>query len=53
MGIDLEPFFDEVQRSNMSKFADGHYHREDGKLIKSPLYSKANLEPILNRQRGK
>ena len=48
-GIDIEPIFEEIHRSNMSKFIDG-YRREDGKWIKGPSYSPANLEPILKNQ---
>jgi predicted HAD superfamily Cof-like phosphohydrolase len=48
-GIDLEPLFQEVHRSNMSKFIDGH-RREDGKWIKGPSYSPANLQPIIEAQ---
>lgn len=48
-GIDLEPVFWEVHRSNLSKFIDGH-RREDGKWIKGPSYSPANLEPIIRKQ---
>lgn len=48
-GIDLEPIFQEVHRSNMSKFIDGH-RREDGKWIKGPSYSPANLQPIIEAQ---
>jgi predicted HAD superfamily Cof-like phosphohydrolase len=48
-GIDIEPIFQEVHRSNMSKFTDGH-RREDGKWIKGPSYSPANLGPILENQ---
>ncbi len=47
-GIDVEPVFREVQRSNMSKA--GGYKREDGKWVKPPTYSPANVEPILERQ---
>lgn len=47
-GIDVEPVFREVQRSNMSKA--GGYKREDGKWVKPPTYSPANIEPILERQ---
>lgn len=48
-GIDIEPIFNEVHRSNMSKFIDG-YKREDGKWIKGPSYSPANLEPLIQKQ---
>lgn len=48
-GIDMEPIFQEIHRSNMSKFIDGH-KREDGKWIKGPSYSLANLKPILDEQ---
>lgn len=51
-GIDIEPIFREIHRSNMSKFIDGH-RREDGKWIKGPSYSPANLEPIIQSQLGK
>ncbi|MEC4674095.1 MAG: MazG nucleotide pyrophosphohydrolase domain-containing protein [Nitrospirota bacterium] len=44
-GIDMEPVFQEVQRSNMSKV--GGYKREDGKWVKPPTYSPANVGPIL------
>lgn len=45
-GIPAQQVFDEVHRSNMSKFIDGH-RREDGKWVKGPSYSPANLKPIL------
>ena len=48
-GIDIEPCWNEVHRSNMSKFIDGH-KREDGKWIKGPSYSPANLAPIIKAQ---
>lgn len=48
-GINIGPIFDEVHRSNMSKFIDGH-RREDGKWIKGPSYSPANLEPLIQEQ---
>ena len=48
-GIDIQPCWDEVHRSNMTKFIDGH-RREDGKWIKGPSYSPANLKPIIEAQ---
>jgi len=47
-GIDMEPVFQEVQRSNMTKV--GGYKREDGKWVKPSTYSPANIRPILEKQ---
>lgn len=48
-GIDLDTCYTEVHRSNMSKLGhDGKpIHREDGKVMKGPGYSKPNLVPII------
>jgi predicted HAD superfamily Cof-like phosphohydrolase len=48
-GIDMDPVFREVHRSNMSKV--GGYKREDGKWVKPATYSPADIEPILAEQR--
>lgn len=48
-GINIEPVFNEVMRSNMTKFIDGH-RREDGKWMKGPSYTPADIEPILKAQ---
>lgn len=48
-GIDIEPIFNEVMRSNMTKFIDGH-RAESGKWIKGPSYTPANIAPILKTQ---
>lgn len=48
-GIDMEPVFQEVHRSNLSKV--GGYKRADGKWVKPPTYSRADINPILEAQR--
>jgi predicted HAD superfamily Cof-like phosphohydrolase len=48
-GINIAPIFEEIHRSNMTKFIDGH-RREDGKWIKGPSYTPANLTPIIEAQ---
>jgi len=45
MGIDLEPFFDEVHRTNLKK-ADGPV-REDGKKLKPPDWEPPKIQEIL------
>lgn len=49
MGLDIEPGWQEVIRSNNTKFIDGH-RREDGKWVKGPSYSPAQLGPIIEAQ---
>ena len=49
MGLDLQPGWEEVQSSNMSKFIDGH-KGPDGKWIKGPSYRPARLQPIIDAQ---
>lgn len=48
-GIDIEPIFNEVHRSNMSKV--GGIKREDGKLLKPSTYSPPDIESCLNAQK--
>lgn len=48
-GFDFEPGWQEVHRSNMSKFVDGH-RRDDGKWVKGPSYSPAALQAIVEQQ---
>lgn len=49
-GLNLEPLFNEVHRSNMSKFIDGH-KAENGKWIKGPSYSPADFRNLILEQR--
>lgn len=45
----IEEIFFEIQRSNMSKLDENGkpIYREDGKILKSELYFKPNIEKIL------
>lgn len=49
-GINIQPIWDEIHRSNMTKFIDGHMDPQSGKWIKGPSYSPANLKPIIDEQ---
>lgn len=48
-GIDLNKVFEEVHRSNMTKFIDGH-KRSDGKWQKGPAYRPADIASIVGAQ---
>lgn len=48
LGVDLEPFFDEVHRSNMAK-VDGPV-REDGKRLKPLGWQPPRIREILEQQ---
>jgi len=62
-GIDIEPYFDEVQRANMSKLgADGQPVRSrgpeldgapEGKVLKGPAYSPPDLVTVHVVQTGR
>lgn len=47
-GIDIEPIFHEVHRSNMTKV--GGHKREDGKWIKPDSYEPPNIKALINEQ---
>lgn len=49
MGVDGQAVDEEIHRSNMTKFIDGH-RREDGKWVKGPNYTPANLQLIIDAQ---
>jgi len=49
-GLDIEPIFKEVHRSNMTK--KGGHLNDIGKWVKPPSYEPANLTPIINSQKG-
>lgn len=46
-GIDMDAIFDEVHRSNMSKYPVTY--REDGKILKGPNYLPADIKAVLKR----
>lgn len=50
MGIDLDPFWDEVQRANMSKA--GGEKREDGKQLKPPGWTPPDHAAVIRRAYG-
>src|SRR5438045_7658771 len=45
-GLPVQTLFDEVHRSNMSKFVDGHKN-EYGKWIKGPSWVKPRIAAVL------
>lgn len=53
LGVDIEPFFAEIQRSNMSKLGlNGKpVKREDGKVIKGENYSPPDLAAVMRREK--
>jgi len=46
LNIDIQPFFDEVHRSNMTKDGD----MDSGKLTKGPGFVPPNLLPLLKKE---
>jgi predicted HAD superfamily Cof-like phosphohydrolase len=47
-GIDMEPIFEEVHRTNMLKTGGGKRH--DGKILKPPGWERPKIAEILKRQ---
>jgi len=50
-GIDLEPVFEEVDKSNQSKFIDG-YVDENGKFMKGKSFVPPNIKNVLDKQKN-
>lgn len=50
MGVDLDPFWDEVQRANMSKA--GGPKRDDGKQLKPPGWTPPDHAAVIKRAYG-
>lgn len=48
MGLDIKPFFNEVQRTNMAKL-NGPIRESDGKRLKPPGWKPPNISGILKR----
>ena len=48
-GVDIEPFFAEVHRSNMTKvWPDGKIHKDQhGKVLKPPTFVAADIPSVL------
>src|SRR5438034_10485198 len=54
-GIDLEPVFNEIHRSNMKKVdpkTGKIRYRKDGKVLKPEGWEKPRLAPIIEAQQG-
>ena len=49
LGIDLPAVWEEVRRTNMAKFAEGHSFRADGKLLKPPDWTPPDILGVIER----
>jgi predicted HAD superfamily Cof-like phosphohydrolase len=49
-GIDLEPVFEEIHRSNMTKARQVSGCRPDGKVPKGPSYTPPRVREVLEQQ---
>lgn len=49
-GLDMEAGFNEVHRSNLSKFIDGYRDEKTGKWKKGKSYSPPNLSELVAKQ---
>jgi len=46
--IPLDKVYEEIQRSNMTRFREGYRFREDGKLLRSPNWDPPHIKEILD-----
>jgi predicted HAD superfamily Cof-like phosphohydrolase len=53
MGLDLEPYFQEVHRSNLAKFDGTTQPRGDGKWPKPEGWMPPDINGILHTGRGR
>ena len=52
-GIDDEPLLEEVDASNLRKFGEGSYRREDGKWMKPPGWTPPDIMAAIDRGYGR
>ncbi|MBT5250426.1 MAG: hypothetical protein P8H65_01150 [Rhodothermales bacterium] len=51
-GIDDEPLLEEVDASNLRKFGEGSYRREDGKWMKPPGWTPPDIMGAIDKGWG-
>lgn len=51
LGVDLPAVWQEVKKSNMSKFDGGVLRRADGKIIKGPNFIPPDIAGVLSAQK--
>lgn len=52
IGVDDEPVLEEVDASNLRKFGEGGYRREDGKWMKPPNWTAPDIMGAVDRGYG-
>ena len=52
-GVDDEPVLEEVDASNLRKFGEGSYRREDGKWMKPPGWTPPDIMGAIDRGWGR
>lgn len=50
-GVCPEVLINEICRSNLTKFRPGHSWREDGKLLKSPVFEPPDLRRVIEESK--